>query len=134
MKESDGICTCCSLETEDIIHLFVECLYFTNLWNRIKLLINKIIDSQLDPFNQLFGFLSNGYKIEVVNMILSIARWILWKKRCSIKYAADKPSNLKVEDEFVFFLNKHIRVILKYRQASDQILQTLLGESMNFLI
>ena len=134
MKLSNGICICCHQGSEDITHLFIECLYFKDLWTKIKLILHTIIDDiDLQPFNQLFGFLLNGCKIDVVNMILSMTRWYIWKRRCVLKYETKKQTMLKTEDEFTLYLKNHLMVIMKSDQARDKLLQTILCQILKIL-
>ncbi len=88
MNYSDGICLLCGQEKENISHLLVYCEMVTDIWEDISVMINEVfnIDLLLNDFHKIVGLLEIGTKNEVINMIISIVRWNIWKRRCDYKY------------------------------------------------
>ena len=133
MKLSDGICSCCKVKEEDIFHLFIECTYFESTWIDTKLILNKISDTVIEIPNQLFGFLYDDCKYDIMNMILSITRWYIWKHRCSIKYGEGNKSNLHLKDELKIFLKSHIKMMLQLNKIKNTKMIMLCNDIANML-
>ena len=88
MKLSNGLCKICQLVEEDFEHMISKCQGLNEIWEKIRnvlaitfpniVLNNKVI---------FFGWTSdNNYNNTVVNTVVSIARWEIWKRRCKKRY------------------------------------------------
>ena len=114
MGLSNGICRICDQTIEDIVHLF-DCDPTRNVWLVIetKLHIFNPNVTQLTDFNKVVGILSTEPLSEESNMIVSQARWMMWKSRCKNKFedSADKHRNLL---SFVMAgIRNHLHILIK---------------------
>ena len=133
MKLSNGLCSCCHLENEDLTHLFVECSYFKPVWAQVEYILSDIESIDLQPFHHIFGFLSDDYHTGVINMILSIARWCIWKRRCTVKYEKREQIKLSVKDEFTIFLKEHLCMMNNSSQIKDSLEKSLFEKILKVL-
>ncbi len=101
MKLSNGKCMLCTVETEDIEHLFYGCELIDRTWAFFNKLCQKIWNVALTEQNILL--LVNRErtnitpKTEVINYIIMSVKWILWKNRNTLKY--DHKWNNETETE-----------------------------------
>ena len=82
LKDSK-LCTFCNIEPESLIHLFVECEHVENVWNMLESWISETCGFPLN-FNKyeiLFGKI--GKKYEALNIISSIVKYHIYKRRCN---------------------------------------------------
>ena len=88
MRLSDGVCKMCLAHEEDLEHMLIGCQGLNVIWARIIPLIKIALPNILvtiDIFH--FGLMSeNKLMNTIVNTVLSIARWNIWKRRCTYKY------------------------------------------------
>ena len=49
MNLSNGMCTLCKSELEDITHLFAKCSYFKKVWNWVEYILEKFGIPTLKP-------------------------------------------------------------------------------------
>ena len=133
MKLSNGVCSCCCLDNEDVIHLFVKCSYFTSLWTLVKQILAKIDNIVLQPFNQIFGFLSNNCQNDLMNMILSITRWCIWTRRCTLKYEPNGTRLSSINNEFKIVLKNHLMMMTKSHRFKDKPMQAHFYKILNAL-
>ena len=85
MKLSNGLCTSCNTDIEDVTHLFVKCPSYKPVWDYIEPVLNFFGIKKLQPFNMIAGFLYPDKKYDIVNTLLSMARWVIWKRRCTLE-------------------------------------------------
>ncbi len=80
---SDGMCPLCGAEQEDLSHILLECDTQGEFWKEVI----KIVKSSEEhyEFKETDVMLVNEESC-LVNMFLMNAKWILWKRRCMIKY------------------------------------------------
>ena len=87
MKKSDGFCIICKKgKIEDVLHCLIECESVQGVWRWVKKLILSVGVNELVLFNKIGGFITKIDKYNLSNMIVSVTRWVVWKRRCSIKY------------------------------------------------
>ena len=86
MNFSTGICTICRMENENVEHLLVTCNNLETIWKKINDIIVLFTKERLTHFNKIVGFLRDEDNFHIVNTVLSIVRWIIWKRRCLFKY------------------------------------------------
>ena len=86
MSLSDGICKLCNTHVENMTHLLYGCEGIRDIWTEIEGIINAfwggpgIILDEYCVFGGLLDIDSNDVG-ELANMILSITRWEIWKRR-----------------------------------------------------
>ena len=82
-SKSDGMCPLCGAEQEDLSHILLECDTQGEFWKEVI----KIVKSSEEHyvFKEKDVMLVNE-ESGLVNMFLMNAKWILWKRRCMIKY------------------------------------------------
>ena len=87
MKKSDGFCIICKKhKIEDIFHCLTGCESVIEVWRWIKMLLITMGVGELLLFNKISGFIDKVDKYNLCNMVVSVTRWVVWKRRCSIKY------------------------------------------------
>ena len=93
MRLSNGKCHFCTTETETLDHLFFFCVkshvfmykIFTFMWDTLP--ESNIISFEFSACNVMLGFnVKDDYIVDMCNLILFTAKWILWKERNLIKY------------------------------------------------
>ena len=81
--------------------------------------------TKLNRLNKIAGFIDKDQNYDVVNMILSMTRWLIWKRHCSKKYG--KPVTLPlVVHELKYNIVKHTELLIKSKM-------NLLGHTMEQL-
>ena len=65
----------------------------------------------LTNLNKIAGFFEKGFECDVLNMILSITRWSIWKGRCSKKYGELSATN-SIVFELRHTIAKHTQMLL----------------------
>lgn len=87
MNFSDGICKVCNDNFEDIAHLLSDCNKLKGVWNIVENMLKPVLNIQIDLFTIIAGFLNDETPTnEITNMLLSMVRWIIWKRRNIVKY------------------------------------------------
>jgi len=91
MSLSDGKCRICCVKVENMVHLLYECDGISEIWTDIEGIINDLIydkNIKIDLFVIFPGLLdvNNEEESKLVNVILSITRWEIWKRRNLNRY------------------------------------------------
>ena len=133
MKLSKGLCICCNNGIEDVTHLFVECSAFKSVWNYVVYVLKQFCVTSLLEFNMIVGFLENDKRYDIVNMIISIARWVIWKRRCALKFEKNFVPQMPVRDEFRCTLKNHVVILLTSKKISNLVMKSDLNALMNML-
>jgi hypothetical protein len=100
LNPNDMSCAFCSLNTEDIGHLFFSCQYSIGIWNAISNWIGKVIPTGVDYCTHflLFGDLVRLKKGSgrVSRLIWLATTWSIWKLRNDVIFNGVTPdaSNL----------------------------------------
>ena len=120
MGFSDGFCKICKIEQENTEHIFI-CKDIENFWSKLEETL-EIIDMNLPitRFQQMVGVLNEGYYNSIMNMILSMSRWEIWKRRCTYRY-----ENRYLDEKcltYVIFkrLVEHIQVLMKLNWVKEK--------------
>ena len=114
MKFSEKCAVCkCNDTIEDRIHLFVNCTTLIELWKIIDGIFNNLGFEPLSLYDRIIGFYENAPNNELKNVILSLARWRIWKRRCSFRYQKGYNPKVSVSFQFKCDLKTHIDVILR---------------------
>ena len=109
MKFSDGICKMCNSQVENIVHLLISCTGLKDIWKMVE----NILCIKVTNFEIIAGCLYDNVEGDVQNMIISITRFVIWKRRNIMKY--DKKM-LSIDDTNHWLKSEfksHINVILK---------------------
>lgn len=117
MKFSNGMCCLCQLKNENIEHLLTDCIDVQTVWTNLENIIDYIfnMNKTLHKFDKIVGLLGEVQceKDEVINMMLSIARWLIWKRRCLFKFDdnyINQPTLLIwIKNE----IKEHVKILLK---------------------
>ena len=120
MKLSDGKCTLCMSNVEDVTHLFVKCPSHKSLWKYVTLILKAFDIPELQEFNMIVGFLDENAIFDIVNTILSMTRWIIWKRRCSSKFEKNHKETINIVYEFRYTIKKHFETVLLSKIISDK--------------
>ena len=116
MKYSDGKCKVCDDDiVEDIEHLLYRCENSKKVWD----IINQIILSFLGQPVQLYQVFLGAFTDEgttsmrtyMVNVILSITRYHLWKVRNSIKYDNDTINFITSKHRLKWDIIQHLKIL-----------------------
>ena len=94
MRYSDGSCkSCTSGSIENMEHLLIHCKYNLHIWRRIENIVKVFLDETytLDTLEVMLGYwnISENHfstDIKIVNVIMGICRYHIWKMRNNIKY------------------------------------------------
>ena len=88
MKLSDGICKICNNEIENLEHLLFKCTDLAKIWGVLTELIIESINSnfRIIPFYVQAGYFEEHEGAEIINALLTICRWGIWKRRNMNKY------------------------------------------------
>ena len=139
MKYSDGICKMCTTgEIENIDHLLFECTGNKNIWN----LMENIFRS---TFGRIFlislKMAISGYwnpdqshsriEVSLINALLGICRYHIWKIRNSVKYGNDQISYIQRLKFLKFDMESHLNILLlsvNMCKKSKETLTTILGQ------
>ena len=133
MRLSDGKCTLCKLEIEDVTHIFVKCPSYKSIWIYIANILDKINVPKLQEFNMIVGFLHDGFLYDVVNTIISIARWMIWKRRCSSKFEKNYEEKANIVYEFKYTLQRHFKMVLQSKINSEKSIEECLNMILTIL-
>ena len=114
MGFSNGLCVFCQIEEENTEHIFL-CKTVHPIWVFIKRVLTGIIDKDvfvLTKFNIIFGFVNNDAISDVMNMILGVARWEIWKRRCKFKYDNTMITSNMLMNIVKYKLEMHVDTLL----------------------
>ena len=89
MQYSDGSCKVCS-NVENVEHILTTCSGLDTIWNVTECIIKNHIDSgfAITYTDKMAGYFKMSKGTEFINVLLSITRWVIWKRRNNIKYDA----------------------------------------------
>lgn len=129
MNYSDGKCSLCKVKLENLEHLLFDCIEVNGIWSVIENMLNTIVDKHLalDKFTILVGIISNDKNDtdEILNMVLSISRWIIWKRRCLLRYDKKYLSIIQLINWVRQEIYMHIDILLQKCKTNKARLLTL---------
>ncbi len=113
MNLSDGKCCLCHKEGENVEHILYDCTDTIQCWNHVKNIIDRFTgdDLRLDKTVVLSGYLMMGNIFNVINMVLSITRWIIWKRRCIMKYENEHISITELVKWIHKEISDHVQIL-----------------------
>ena len=90
MNLSNGRCHLCKESNiqEDLQHLFFKCIISNRFISNITILINtlNVGTVNLNEKNMMFGFNMGGKHELLLNTLIFISKWSIWKARNKVKY------------------------------------------------
>ncbi len=92
--QSNGICSRCGIEEEDLEHLLYMCECNENIWSIVEQWVKDFDDDIKISLNVIIlGYRSKDGNINdntnLINMIIDSVKWKIWKWRNDIKYNND---------------------------------------------
>jgi hypothetical protein len=88
--DSNGVCKLCGLEIENVEHMLVDCESLGEYWNCVFRLMRLLYDISIDESMFFTGIqLTNPECTDVekvLNFILEESKWMVWKRRCIVRY------------------------------------------------
>ena len=119
MKFSEKCSVCkCNDVIEDRVHLFVDCESLKELWGFVDHIFIILKFEPLGIYDKLIGFYKNCNDIELKNVILGIARWRIWKRRCSYRMQKGYDPKVSVLFQFKYDLRTHIDTLLESKYVA----------------
>ena len=96
-------------------HLLCDCENLEDIWNNLEQIINYTIDpdAKLDKFTVIAGLFERSVKSNICNMIISICRWIIWKRRNSKKFENVNVKHNRFKFDVKHEINDHINILMK---------------------
>ncbi len=123
MKLSDGICKLCKKEGENVEHILLSCGENYKCWDMINVFIQKICkDIVIDRNEILSGVLQKGHVYEIINMVLSIARWVIWKRRCINRYENEYIDIKRLQLWICTEIRQHCTIVNKNYKYVDELM------------
>ena len=123
MRFSDGYCKLCRVGAiEDMEHLLIDCRYNKLIWKTIEDIIKEVINQsfKIDIRTIMLGFVDTSYPqndVLIINMLLSICRYHVWKMRNNIKYGnEDDIGFVKCKNILKYDLLSHLKLIIHSSQ------------------
>jgi hypothetical protein len=119
MKFSDGKCKLCD-DSEIVRHLLYDCKDLKVIWKKINAIICKTVDCNIDINDRiaqigLFG--NNTSNLQIINMLISITRWVIWK-RINLCIFEDKRISIT---ELTYWILNNIRNQVKILLLSKRV-------------
>ena len=135
MHFSTGLCSLCQYQNENLNHLLIECEKVYAVWQKIESIIKEIAiftgkEFVFTRFNMMVGYLKEGFEYDIVNMVLSISRWIIWKRRCINRYDKRYIELQELEKWIKSEIVEHIEVLLTIRSTKHKELLKEIKESI----
>ena len=132
MKKSDGLCKLCECDSEDLMHVLCDCETIKEFWkfvidlnnvnnnnNRYKYVENDVMSGCL---NANVGMNEK----QIVNFSILNATWIVWKRRCCIKFENYWINNQQTKKWLVASLKFQKQILMCSRNKKIQNISTKL--------
>ena len=84
-KISTGCCCVCKNGDENLEHLYF-CNGITLVWNEIEMIMRSVSNVEIKLDHVLVGYVQDEQNNFIINVLLSISRWEIWKRRNHIRY------------------------------------------------
>lgn len=126
-KTDNNRCPNCKNETEDILHMFIECdtlLSFRSFIEDVLVYFYKERGYTTDHFNKilLFGTTEKNKYYSFINVLLSTARFTIYKRRC---YMSITDKLLDCKRLFNMYFKRQLNWIYRfYQQKNESLFQT----------
>ena len=120
MKYSDGFCGLCKDEIENLEHLLYYCTNVCVIWTRIENVTSNFLNVSLNGVVILTGVLDVNILGSITNMIISIARWNIWKRRNLNKFESRMLSVNELYEWVKKDIIGHIDTLMKCKKIMQQ--------------
>ena len=140
MKFSNGICKVCKSGTEENLeHLLYSCTNSRIIFNNIEQIINTWagIHIHMNNIYSLSGIwqtniVKDKHILLIINVILSITRFHIWKIRCCIKYDDKNIELIENVNKLKWSLIDHTKLLISNKKIDRDIMMML--ESLRQII
>ena len=133
-KYSNGICSVCKQHVEDLDHVFIGCKFVKPVWQYIDNLF-AFAGMQVPSYAQkIIGFIEIADIFDVRNVIVSIARWQIWKRRCSIRSQKDYNPGISVTMQVKYAMKQHLEILQKSTKYKKKINHDMVEKCLVFLM
>ena len=130
MNLSSDICSVCNHNIEDTEHLIYRCENSRQIWLIIKEILSLTLKENfhVDILKSLIGIrqdATHNYDnttLKLINVVLSITRFHIWKVRCSIKYGNEQVPLQKSKIQLKYSLSSHLFLL---KRSSDTTIKKL---------
>ncbi len=113
MKFSNGCCKLCVQHEENLDHLLIDCNQTKEIWQSIQHIITKAeLGVKVSKYVIIVGVLSLSLNSQLVNMILSICRFTVWKRRNQMKFEGKFIDLICLKKWILCELKSHISALL----------------------
>jgi hypothetical protein len=112
IANSNGVCKLCSIEMEDEEHI-LNCESQGEYWNYINMCVGKITDININEKLLVLGCTMPGVEGNVINCIVEEAKWVAWKRRCSMRYEEKWISDIQMIDTHKARIKNRVEILVK---------------------
>ena len=114
MNLSSGMCCICKTFEENLEHMMYHCEGIRLMWTEIESLLCNVLhfNFSICLLNVLLGhFDDDQFLSDVVNVMISIARWEIWKRRNHIRYEKDDFSVKNLTSKVKNEIKRHLQML-----------------------
>ena len=131
MKYSNGICKICEDAEENTDHLISKCPEVNVMWKCIKDVIHNCITSEyaITDFHKIAYMDEKLKDAALINMLLTICRWTIWKRRNINKYDGKHLKQIESIALLKSEIKKHV-LVLTQRNLSARHTRKCLAEML----
>ncbi len=125
MRLSDGFSKLCAIEIETIQHLFYDCELVEKVWAMISNITKKIWNVNCDSLKsvvlgQIQDEIVDQNIAQIMEFVLLSTKWILWKRRNTLKYDAKWTNEDDTLKWVIAYINERTRILLKTKLKYKQ--------------
>ena len=131
-NKSDGLCKLCECDSEDLMHVLCDCETIKEFWQCVIDLINVNINNNRYKYaenNVMLGCLNENFSMnekQIVNFFILNGTWIVWKRRCCIKFEDYWINNQQTKQWLVASLKLQKQILMCSRNKKIQSISTKL--------
>ena len=138
MNCSDGICKVCHLETENLEHMLMSCLYRRKIWKLVENVIQCSFGNNynISKLEALCGILPEDLQnndISIINMILGMTRYHLYLMRNIMKKEEKYVSFTECYIRLRYYITSHIKLLLISKYTVQDV-KDKLNEVLNHIM
>ena len=120
MKLSDGYCKLCNTARENLDYILIKCSHISDVWVRIEQIVYFLGETNyMTDFNKIIGYMKDGKSLEVIILILSLSRWIIWKRRCINRYEGEYIDVESLVKWILHEIKDHVQTIMKCKNFTE---------------
>ena len=127
MNLSSGKCCICKHSDENLEHMLYYCDGISLIWTEIEIILCKVLNHNITIclFHVLLGYFDDDQiSSDIVNVLFSIARWEIWKRRNCIRYENDNIPVKKLFYKVKYEIKKHLQMLVL--KAEEPIIKKIL--------